>query len=167
MSNAYFNILITFDGSDGSLNALQEAEKIGQLSKACLTIIYAQDHKPMNEVRDVPLYGVTTAPVTSMMNQSNAHVGKLPVESNLIDFDQVADKIITIAKAKLSGSIIDVEIEVLMGTPAKELCTFAEHHEVDLIVIGQRGRSGIKKLVMGCVSNKVTNSASCPVLVVK
>ncbi|WP_407271862.1 universal stress protein [Radiobacillus sp. PE A8.2] len=166
MSNTYSNILVAFDGSEGSVNALKEAEKIGQLSKACLSIVYVQNRKPTNEVQDAPVYGVT-APVISMMNQSYAHTGTFPVENNLNEFDQAAEKIITIAKAKLTGSLIDVETDILMGTPAKEICSFAEQQMVDLIVIGQRGRSEIKKLVMGSVSNKVANQANCPVLVVK
>jgi len=44
---------------------------------------------------------------------------------------------------------------------------FAEENNIDLIVIGTRGRSGFKKLLLGSVASHVVTYAHCPVLVVK
>jgi nucleotide-binding universal stress UspA family protein len=44
---------------------------------------------------------------------------------------------------------------------------FAEKENIDLIVIGTRGRSGFKKLLLGSVASGVVNYAHCPVMVVK
>ncbi|MDY0404189.1 universal stress protein [Virgibacillus sp. 179-BFC.A HS] len=76
------------------------------------------------------------------------------------------DQVIADAKSRITG-VMDVDYEILSGKPAQELASFAEENEVDLIVMGNRGISGIKKFVMGSVSEKVTNQASCAVLVVK
>jgi len=43
----------------------------------------------------------------------------------------------------------------------------AEKEKVDLIVVGTRGRSGFKKLLLGSVASGVVNYAHCPVLIVK
>ena len=44
---------------------------------------------------------------------------------------------------------------------------FAEENNIDLIVIGTRGRSGFKRLLLGSVASHVVTYAHCPVLVVK
>ena len=44
---------------------------------------------------------------------------------------------------------------------------FAEEENVDLIVVGTRGKSGFKKLLLGSVASGIVNYATCPVLVVK
>ncbi|WP_240452417.1 universal stress protein [Virgibacillus sp. YIM 98842] len=55
----------------------------------------------------------------------------------------------------------------MSGKPAAELIKYADENKVDLIVIGNRGLSGIKKFFMGSVSQKVTNDAPCAVFVMK
>jgi nucleotide-binding universal stress UspA family protein len=44
---------------------------------------------------------------------------------------------------------------------------YAEREKIDLIVIGTRGRSGFKKLLLGSVPSGVVTYATCPVMVVK
>ena len=43
----------------------------------------------------------------------------------------------------------------------------SENQNIDVIVIGSRGRSGLKKMLLGSVASKVITYASCPVLVIK
>ena len=52
------------------------------------------------------------------------------------------------------------------STPASIL-NYAEERDVDLIVIGTRGRSGLKKMLLGNVASDVVTYSYCPVLVVK
>lgn len=44
---------------------------------------------------------------------------------------------------------------------------YAEKENVDLIVVGTRGRSGFKRLLLGSIASGVVTYAHCPVLVVK
>ena len=57
----------------------------------------------------------------------------------------------------------------LSGTKsiAKEILTYAENNNVDLIVIGTKGRSAFKKALLGSVASSVLTHAACPVMVVK
>ena len=43
----------------------------------------------------------------------------------------------------------------------------AETHRIDLIVLATHGRTGVKRLLIGNVAEKVVRHASCPVLTVK
>ena len=52
------------------------------------------------------------------------------------------------------------------STPASIL-NYAEERDVDLIVIGTRGKSGLKKMLLGSVASDVVTYSYCPVLVVK
>jgi nucleotide-binding universal stress UspA family protein len=47
------------------------------------------------------------------------------------------------------------------------IVSYAKNHQVDLIVIGSRGLKGLKKILLGSVSEEVSQKASCQVLIVK
>jgi nucleotide-binding universal stress UspA family protein len=53
------------------------------------------------------------------------------------------------------------------GEAVEELLEFAKRENVDLIVMGSHGRSGLPRLLMGSVAEGVTRRAKCPVLIVK
>jgi nucleotide-binding universal stress UspA family protein len=56
---------------------------------------------------------------------------------------------------------------LLEGDPAGEIVEFARDAGIDLIVMGTHGRSGLERLLMGSVAEKVMREAQCSVLVVK
>jgi nucleotide-binding universal stress UspA family protein len=49
----------------------------------------------------------------------------------------------------------------------ESLTTYAESHNVDLIIIGSRGLGGFKKLLLGSVASGVSQHSKCPVLIIK
>lgn len=63
------------------------------------------------------------------------------------------------------GMICDTYL--IHGTPFYEIVQFAEREQVDLIVIGTHGRTGLKKVIFGSTAAKVIQKASCPVLSVR
>ena len=54
-----------------------------------------------------------------------------------------------------------------VGEPWREIAQFAERLNADLIVVGSHGRTGVRRLILGSVSELVTRQAKCPVLVVR
>ncbi|GEJ55990.1 universal stress protein [Anaeromyxobacter diazotrophicus] len=60
-----------------------------------------------------------------------------------------------------------VRSEILMGRPAETLVQWAREHPCDLIVVATHGRSGLKRLVLGSVAEKVVRAAPCSVLVAR
>lgn len=57
--------------------------------------------------------------------------------------------------------------ELVTGTPFLEIITVAREANVDLIVMGTHGRSGLAHMLIGSVAEKVVRKAPCPVLTVK
>lgn len=53
------------------------------------------------------------------------------------------------------------------GTPATAIVEFADENDIDLIVIGTHGRTGLRRVVMGSVAEAVVRKAQCPVLAIK
>ncbi|MCW4023169.1 MAG: universal stress protein [Candidatus Bathyarchaeota archaeon] len=62
---------------------------------------------------------------------------------------------------------VKVTKELLTGRAADKIVETANIENVELIVIGSRGLGGIKEIFLGSVSDRVTNEAKCPVLIVK
>jgi nucleotide-binding universal stress UspA family protein len=64
-----------------------------------------------------------------------------------------------------AGAVVDKRIEV--GEVAHTICAIAESLPADVVVVGSHGRSGLKRLFLGSVSEHVVRYAPCPVLVVR
>ncbi|QOT12325.1 universal stress protein [Paenibacillus sp. JNUCC32] len=70
------------------------------------------------------------------------------------------------AKSKLKSAGINPETIHLKGDPAHEILNYAWDTEQRLIIIGSRGLRGVKGMMLGSVSHKVSQLSSCPVLIV-
>jgi len=72
--------------------------------------------------------------------------------------EQVTDE------ARRSG--VTVEFHSSVGEPAEALIELAEKLHADLVVVGNRGMSGMKRFVLGSVPNRVSHKCPCSVLIV-
>ena len=68
------------------------------------------------------------------------------------------------AKSEGKKRGIEVKTEIRDGTPAEELISRCQDY--DLVVMGTVGRSGVSRVLLGSVAEKVIRESSCPVLVV-
>lgn len=59
----------------------------------------------------------------------------------------------------------DVETVILEGSPGAALCDLAASLPADAIVLGTRGRGGLRRAVLGSVSDHVVRHAPCPVVI--
>jgi len=62
---------------------------------------------------------------------------------------------------------VKFEHRLIAGDPAGAICRLAEELDVDLIIMGTHGRTGLSRLVMGSVAEAVVRRATCPVLTYK
>lgn len=61
----------------------------------------------------------------------------------------------------------EVRFEVVFGAPAEEIAKFAEQDGSELIVLPSHGRTGLARLMIGSVAERVVRLAHCPVLVLR
>ena len=71
------------------------------------------------------------------------------------------------AKRLRENGVKDVETDILEGSAAAAILRVVEIRKPDLLIVGRRGLSTWKGLILGSVSMAVTQRAECPVLVVK
>jgi len=65
------------------------------------------------------------------------------------------------------GKQLRTEYAVRIGTPHEEIMRYVSDRDIDLVVMGSHGRSGVARAVMGSVAETVVRQAPCPVLVVR
>lgn len=148
----YSKILIAVDGSEGSFTALHNGNEIARYMGAELTLLYVT-----NEVT-LPLYGG--------VHPGGAASTTVEIREAEIVEQSHGEEILNRALVRVDPEI-KTTTAILHGDPSATICGYADSHNIDLIVIGNRGHSGIKKLFLGSVSQKVVSNAHQPVLVVK
>ena len=68
---------------------------------------------------------------------------------------------------KASAASVTIHLEVAVGHPAEQIIYHAEHHDVDLVVMGHRGRTFFERWLVGSVAKHVINHAPCAVLIAR
>lgn len=146
-------ILVAVDGSKPSLDASEQA--ISHAAK------YEADLIAVHVVSPGVRYDYLEDVITPGLPASLKEVIVLAMEKGQKYLDEV--------KQKASESKLEVQTEVLIGATSvvKEIVEYAAEHKIDLIVIGTRGISGIKRMLLGSTASGVLSYAHCPVLIVK
>ncbi len=80
--------------------------------------------------------------------------------------DQLAEGAEIVAQAVEALGLSGASTRVLSGHAGQVICNLAEELDATSIVIGSRGRGGIKRAVLGSVSDHVVRNAPCPVVVI-
>jgi nucleotide-binding universal stress UspA family protein len=142
-------ILVAVDGSDPSFNAST----------------YAIDLAKRNEAELIILYIVSHVAYSTFDYANNDRTMKIET----IEKEKAERQIIDKVKQKATEKKVSVNTDVIVGITSvvKGIVEYAENKKVDLIVIGSRGMTGFKKLLLGSVASGVVTYSHCPVLVVK
>lgn len=159
----YKKILVAFDGSEGSQAALKHAAEIAEQHHSMLFIVHALKEKRAATSR--PMYAL---PYGS--SDSSGYLGKPEMDHPEEDTlkREGGAQVLEQARKKLKLPKSRIHTDILHGgEPAKEICDYASINEIELIVIGNRGLHGVRKLMLGSVSQKVAQHAHCPVMIVK
>lgn len=69
--------------------------------------------------------------------------------------------------ADLDGPAPETRIHVETGSPAASIIDFAAEHAVDFVAISTHGRTGLKRFLLGSVTERVIRHVHCPVLTLR
>lgn len=70
-------------------------------------------------------------------------------------------------REKLPAELQEAHVEILFGDPGVRIAEYGSQCQADLIVLPSRGRTGISRLLIGSVAERVVRLAHCPVLVIR
>lgn len=135
------NILIPVDGSDGSDKAVAQAVELAKIYEAKLNFLYVAN--------------INQLAINAALSQA------------ILEAVKNAGKTILTRAENMVPSEVESENFLETGAPAAVILEFEEKLKADLIVMGSRGLGLVKGVLLGSVSQYITERAKCPVLVVK
>ncbi|WP_433629385.1 universal stress protein [Halomicrococcus sp. NG-SE-24] len=112
---------------------------------------------------------VTTIHVISPIESVYAvEAGGLPVAEELYDNAQErASEIHGDAEELADEYGVELDTVTEVGKPARTILEYADEHEINQIVMGSHGRTGVERVVLGSVAESVMRRAQIPVTVVR
>jgi nucleotide-binding universal stress UspA family protein len=150
-------ILLASDGSSEAELATRTAVDLARMSDSELHVIYVLDVVPAAllypEATDLEGVEMPDPVLEEDLERSSEQRGRELLDAEV---DRVRSAGGTVARSHLT-----------MGDAAREIVHLAEDLEAGLVVMGSRGHGGLRRALMGSVSDSVIRHAHCPVLVVR
>ena len=149
-------ILLASDGSESAAHATEVAVELSKKTHSELHVLY------VGEDSTASLYPQAADPAWVVQEDLS------PLEEQGQQFEQVARQTLDaeVQQVRAAGGTI-AQAHLRLGTPAAEIVELAEDLKVGLVVVGSRGLGGIRRALMGSVSDSVVRHAHCLVLVVR
>jgi len=150
-------ILVPLDGSEHSLKALDVAIQIAKKFEGKITLVH--------------IYSVVA--ISSMMPEPSMATAGVPVMatpdfSRLVEAARkVGSRILEDGEQRVKAAKVEVNKLLEEGHTVQEIIRVAKEGNFELIVMGARGISHIREMLLGSVSDGVMHHVACPVLVVK
>ncbi|MFW9808158.1 MAG: universal stress protein [Candidatus Thorarchaeota archaeon] len=138
------SILVAVDGSEHSLKAVRYACAMSGPLDAEVVLLHV-----------VPML-VSATPYHDTIS-----------DQPFLSLQKVGEDILSRAKTiarDLGCEVVDL---ITHGDPAAKIIDIAKERDADIIILGSRGLSGIKRLFVGSISDKVASHAHCPVMIVR
>ncbi len=143
------HILLATDGSDASEHAAQVAVSMARTHGSKLTAVYVTDPYPFISIGQANPLGLQAYMAAAQQTASEAHA-------------RVS------ALCEQGGAPVALQARMVENVAAAPgIVQLAADEGADLIVVGSHGRSGIARLMLGSVANKVVAESPVPVLVVR
>jgi len=153
-NNIFSKILIPVDGSTNSMKAIDYAIDLADKYKSellALHVLYSQSGFAFHKET------VAGAITSSSLNDLNLDA-KQEAEKWFEEINKRAEE----KKVHIKTEVVFTVISIVEG-----ILTYAEKENINLIIIGSKGKSGWKKLIVGSVASGISTYAHCPILIVK
>ena len=137
----YEQILLPTDGSEGTRGAVEHAINLATTYDAALHTIYVVDTN----------VGIDAS-----------------VPGTLDTLEEAGENAIddVIQQAEAAG-VKTTEGVVARGTPHQAILDYIDEHDIDLVVMGTHGRTGLDRYLLGSITEKVVRLSDAPVLTVR
>lgn len=146
-------VLYPTDFSDCATKALEYVKKLREAGAEEVVLVYVIDVREIEAMATgVTGLGMTTAEYENELQK------KIRDE---------AEKKLEAVKMELKSVGLQVSVKTPEGIPFKKILGIAEDEDVSLIVLGSHGKSNIREMLLGSVSEKVIRGSKRPVLVIK
>jgi nucleotide-binding universal stress UspA family protein len=152
MEIGFSKIVVGVDGSEESMKAAEYAISIAKLYNAELNAITVLT-SDIGYICSSP--GVESPPLTVK------EIILLAGDEAKKWFDEIKEK------ANKKGIQLKTEYIVAKKSLLNTILEYVEEHNINLVVVGTRGRSGIKKMLLGSIASGLVTYSPCPVLVIK
>jgi nucleotide-binding universal stress UspA family protein len=155
--NYYSRILVATDGSTSSIHATDYAISIALKNSSQLFILYVIDAYEYSRLSSsivlAPTFG--SEKYLEEKNEAEKLMNKIKERFRL--------------KVKDNTKLKEPKTEIVEGVKsiATTIMKYAESENIDLIIVGSRGRTSFKKLLLGSISSNVMKNAHCAVLVIR
>lgn len=151
------DILVPLDGSELSERALPMAQGLAKSSKATVHLIQmvSREHElTAGRSTDTSVQAAEfEMDLARRLTESQLNRGRLYLE-------QIGSQL------KTAGIKIETEFTVKAGDPSENIIAYAKEHGINLVVMSTHGHGGLRRLLMGSVTDRVVHSCEVPVLVV-
>lgn len=141
------HVLIAVDGSEHSEKALDYV--MDELPDPTITLVHVIEPPSSWEYSDEEYFDFEA------------------YQSSLEGQRERAEQLLEGYREAASARGFDAETVLATGTPAREILVAIEDHDVDHVVMGSRGRSGVGRVLFGSVAEAVTRRSSVPVTIVR
>lgn len=140
-------IVVPLDGSDTSFKAARRAIEFAKMANAEVIFMHAVVNPVYVEYQGADQY--IRAYIEGARTLAESWFAQVGIAATKQDVKYRTDIILDVA------------------SPADSIVNYAEKANADLIVIGTKGRTGLKRVLLGSVAGGVVTHATCPVLVVR
>ena len=142
------SIVVGTDGSETANEAVRQAAELAALLGARVHLVCV--YEPVPSLHDGP-------------GDVDAHA-----ESGwVLRPREAVDATLAGAAAVFAAAGVEVDLYPQRGDPADAILDVAEERGADLIIVGNRGRTGAKRFLLGSVPNRISHHAPCAVLIIR
>ena len=157
----YKKILAAMDNSPMGKTVFERALSLAKASQADLMLLHVLSGEEENSPLPIPALAgeIYWAP--------GAEIDLERWQEQWASYESECLETLQARAAKANQAEVNTEFRQVAGSAGRTICQLARTWGTDLIILGNRGRSGLTELVLGSVSNYVLHHASCSVLVLK
>jgi len=141
------HVLVPYDESDGSKRALEHA--LAQYPDATVTLLHVVDLVDAGYAS--PVDGTVPGFWEEWFESEKA----------------ASERLLDTGRERATEAGVDVQTETVVGRPTRAINEYVTEHDVDHVVMGSHGRSGVTRVLLGSVAEGVVRRAPVPVTVVR